>query len=176
MEPKTPVKVETSKSATLAPFGMEFPFPMFGRLSRELDTLFGRFGREPFFLGAAEAPWQPEVEMLERGNELIVRADVPGLKKDEITVEVTENELVLKGERKHEKEEKAEGYYRAERSYGSFFRALPLPEGVKIDQAKASIHEGVLEVTMPLAKIATAKRRLEIVEPATGEKPAKHAA
>lgn len=176
MDPKVPVKVEPPKPTAMTPFDWEFPFPTFGRLFRELDTLFGRFGREPFFLGATETPWRPDIEMFERGNELVVRADIPGLKKEEITLELTDTELTLKGERKHEKEEKAEGYYRAERTYGSFLRTLPLPEGVKIADAKATVKDGVLEITMPLVKLAAAPRRLEIAEPATGEKPVKHAA
>ena len=71
-----------------------------------------------------------------------------------------------RGERKKEKEEKKEGYYRAERSYGAFYRTLPLPEGVKVDAAKAAIKDGVLEVTVPAPRLEEKKRTLVIEEPA----------
>jgi HSP20 family protein len=103
--------------------------------------------------------------MLTKNNELIVRADVPGLKKEDITIEVTEDALILKGERKHEKEEKREGFYRTERVYGSFYRTLPLPEGVKTENAKAVVHDGVLEITLPIATVEAKTKKLEITEP-----------
>lgn len=160
-------------------FENTFGFPMFRRLSEELDELFDRFGQDrPFFMPTARGEWTPDVEMFERGGELVIHADVPGMHKEDITIETTGEEIVLRGERKEEKEEKREGYYRAERTYGSFYRALPLPEGVKIDLAKAVVKDGVLEVTMPMVKVEEKKRRLEIQEPTEPEKEkaTKHAA
>jgi HSP20 family protein len=104
--------------------------------------------------------------MFTKNDELFVRADIPGLKKEDITIEITDENITIHGERKREKEEKGEGYYRAERSYGSFSRMLPLPEGVKTENAKAVVHDGVLEITMPMAKVEEKKRKLEITEPA----------
>jgi HSP20 family protein len=105
--------------------------------------------------------------MFRRDNEIVVRADVPGMTKNDLTVEVTDGQLVLRGERKQEKEEKKEGFYRAERTYGTFYRMLPLPEGVKVDEAKATIKDGVLEVTVPAPpKIEEKKRTVAIEEPA----------
>jgi HSP20 family protein len=116
------------------------------------------------------------VEVFERDKQLVVRADLPGLTKDDIDVNITEDEIVLKGERRQESEENEEGYYRSERTYGSFYRSIPLPEGVDPDQANASFRNGVLEITMP-APEQTAKRRkrLEIREAPAEQSRAKAA-
>ena len=176
MDTNKPVKVESVVRAPSIP-ETAFPFPFFRPFGRELEWVFNRFGFGPPAF-EPESWWTPHVEMFERNNALVVRAELPGLKKEDVTVEVTEHELVLKGERKHEKEEKGEGYYRSERSYGRFYRALPLPEGAKFDAAKATVSDGVLEVTMPMARIEARKRVLEINEPAAAEteKASKHAA
>ena len=165
MDTRKPVKVEPKEMTTLS-----LGFPMLGRLAREFDWFFDWFGREPFELAPAERIWAPEVEMFEKDGQLVLRADLPGLKKEEVSVEVTDKGLVLKGERRREKEEKGENFYRAERSYGAFCRVLPLPETAKFDEAKAVMRDGVLEVTMPVAKAEQKTRRLEIKEPAAGEK------
>jgi HSP20 family protein len=171
METK-PVKSEP-KGLTL--FEGTFAFPLFRRLSRELDELFGRFGVERPFFEPWTTAWAPDVEMFERGGELVIRADIPGMRREDVTIEVTDEEITLRGERKEEKEEKREGFYRAERAYGSFSRTLPLPEGVTADKAKATVKDGVLEVTMPIAKVEVKKRRIEIEEP-KAEKATKQAA
>ena len=91
-------------------------------------------------------------------------------------VEVVEGALVISGERKEEKEEKGEGFYRSERTYGSFFRRLPLPEGVKSEEAAATFKNGVLEVTIPAPKREPTGRRLEIKEPTEAPAEARAAA
>jgi HSP20 family molecular chaperone IbpA len=158
-----------AKTGTMLPkqsltFEGAFGFPLFQRLSRELDDLFNTFGVERQFTGPVNTMWTPEVEMFTKNNELVVRADVPGLKKEDITIELTEEAMVLKGERKQEREEKREGYYQTERFYGSFYRALPLPGGVKIENAKAVVHDGVLEITVPMEKVEAKARKLEVTE------------
>jgi HSP20 family protein len=158
------VKTEPAVPRPFSVFEGGFGFPLFQRLSRELDDMFNTFGIERTFTEPVNTGWMPDVEMLTKNNELIVRADVPGLTKEDLTIELTEESLVLKGERKHEKEEKREGVYRTERYYGSFYRALPLPEGVKIDNAKAVVHDGVLEITVPLVKVEAKTKKLEITE------------
>ena len=173
MDTKKPVKVEPKEAPSLE---ASFQFPVLSRFARDFDSLFGRWGRDRFMFEPIKTFWTPDVEVFERNDQLMVRADLPGMKKEDISVEVTDEELVLRGERKQEKEEKAEGYYRSERSYGSFYRTIPLPEGVKIDQAKAVVHDGVLEVQMPVAKAEPKRRHLEIQESAAGEKSVKHAA
>jgi HSP20 family protein len=109
--------------------------------------------------------------MFHRNNELVVRADLPGLNKDDVKVDVTEDSITIQGERKREQEEEREGVYRSERAYGSFYRVIPLPEGTIADQAKATFKDGVLEVTMPAPPEQVRRgRRVEITEGAAEKK------
>ena len=154
------------------------PFAFMRRFSEEMDRLFADFGFGRDWLTPSfgrdlaprrfgdfgQALWSPQVEMFERDGQLIVRADLPGLTKDDVKVEVTDNAINLSGERKSEHEEKGEGYYRTERSYGSFYRSIPLPEGVNADDANATFKNGVLEVTMAAPQAKPRGRRLEIKE------------
>jgi HSP20 family molecular chaperone IbpA len=105
-----------------------------------------------------------------RNHELVVRADLPGMKKDDVSIEVTENAITIAGERHQEHETDREGVYRSERVYGSFYRTIPLPDGAITDQAKASFTDGVLEITMPAPPQSTRARRLEITEGAAPKK------
>ena len=105
--------------------------------------------------------------MFERDNRLVAKVDLPGVKKEDVTVQVTDGHLVLSGERKQEKEEEKDNVYRTEREYGSFYRAVPLPEGVKLEDVKATFADGVLEVSVPLpARAEPTVRKVEIQEPA----------
>jgi HSP20 family protein len=90
----------------------------------------------------------PPVEVSERGQ-LVIRAELPGLAKKDVRVEVREDAITIQGERRQERQEKRKGFFRSERSYGSFFRQVPLPEGTDSASAKATFKDGVLEVTMP---------------------------
>ena len=149
------------------------PFSLMRRFSEEMDRLFGDlnfggglasgFGREFGRLADLEGSmWLPQVESFEREGKLIVRADLPGLSKDDINVDITHDAIKIRGERRQEKEEDEEGYYRSERSYGSFYREIPLPSGVNRDEAKASFNNGVLEITMPALARQSGSRRIEI--------------
>ena len=157
------------------------PFSLMRRFGEDMERLFddfqgfrvgSLFGREffPFTKEFEHVNWVPKIEVLHHNGELTVRADLPGLKKDDVKVELTDGGLTLSGERKDEKEEKREGYYRSERSYGSFYRYIPLPEGVKTDSATAKFRDGVLEVTMQAPKREPHGRLLEIK---AAEEPAK---
>ena len=135
-------------------FGMRLP-SLFGR-GREL------FGHEP---GLIPAEWSPRVDVRLREGKFLVRADLPGLTRDEIKVELTPETLTIQGERKQEKEERREGCLYTECSYGSFYRALPIPEGVDTSRAMAEFRNGVLEITMPAPTPKAAQARtLEIHE------------
>jgi HSP20 family protein len=95
------------------------------------------------------------------------------MKKEGVKVEVVDGRLVISGERKHESEEKQENFYRCEREYGSFYRAVPLPEGVRLEDVKATFSDGVLQVSVPLpAKPEAKARKVEIHESAKAAKPA----
>jgi HSP20 family protein len=144
------------------------PFRALQRLADEMDRMFDDFGfarrpTAPLWTPAGADAWAPQVEVFQKDNELTIKADLPGLKKDEVSVEVTDSAVTIHGERKREHKEEREGYYRSERSYGSFYRVIPLPEGAISDQAKAQFRDGVLEITMA-APPASKGRRLEITE------------
>jgi len=121
------------------------------------------------------AAWNPQIDVFEKDNRLVTKVDLPGLKKEDVKVEVADGQLAISGERKNEVEEKKNDMYRCEREYGSFYRSVPLPAGVKLEDVKASFADGVLEVSVPLpAKaVAPAARKVEIQD---GAKTAKTAA
>jgi HSP20 family protein len=113
--------------------------------------------------------WAPQVETFQRGNDYVVRADLPGLKKDDVKVDVTDGAVTIEGERREEHEEDREGYYRTERSYGSFCRVVPLPEGAITDSAKAHFNDGVLEIVVQAPPREVSRgRRLEIADSSGG--------
>lgn len=113
--------------------------------------------------GLPSAFWAPQVEVFERGSNLVIRADLPGLKREDVDVEVEDDSLVIRGERRNELEDQREGFYRSERSYGSFYRVIPLPEGVDESKVNASFRDGVLEITLPRPEERRpASRRVEI--------------
>lgn len=107
--------------------------------------------------------WSPQVETFQRGDQFVVRADLPGLKKDDVSIELTDDSLIIQGERREEHEEDRDGYYRSERSYGSFYRTVPLPEGAITESAKANFNDGVLEITVQAPpREVSRRRRIEI--------------
>jgi HSP20 family protein len=141
------------------------PFQFMKRFGEEMDRLFGDFGFSNGWLppaierGLGQGVWSPQVEMFERNGQLVVRADLPGLKRDEVNAELADDAITIEGERRSEKNENEPGFYRSERSYGKFYRRLPLPEGVKVENANATFNNGVLEITMDAPKPKTAKSR-----------------
>ena len=113
-----------------------------------------------------ETAWLPHIDVLERDNRLITKVDLPGMKKEDVKVEVADGHLAISGERKSEVEEKKDDFYRCEREYGSFYRAVPLPQGVTLNDVKATFANGVLEVSVPLpAKLEAKARTIEIEAP-----------
>ncbi|MDB5077359.1 MAG: Heat shock protein Hsp20 [Chloroflexi bacterium] len=104
------------------------------------------------------ALWTPTVDVYDEGNELVVKAELPGVKKEDIDIALEEGNLVIRGQRSSEREVRTEQYYRSERSFGSFYRRIPVPEGVQPDQIKANFNDGVLEVRLPKPQESEAKR------------------
>jgi HSP20 family protein len=138
------------------------PFSLARRMSDEMDRWFGGEG------WGERGIWSPAVEVREQDNNLVVCADLPGLKKEDVKVEVTDQGLVIQGERKREHEERSEeGVYRSERSYGRFYRVIPLPEGASVDQANANFKDGVLEVRVPVPAAQRSRREIPISETRT---------
>ncbi|MBI3812930.1 MAG: Hsp20/alpha crystallin family protein [Nitrospinae bacterium] len=123
------------------------------------DAFFRAPGMEE---GIAKGTWVPAVDIYETQNDIVLKAELPGLEQKDITVEVKDNILILKGERKFEKEVKEENYHRIERSYGTFQRVFTLPGTVQQDKVKAKFKDGVLEITM--SKEEKAKPKMIKVE------------
>jgi HSP20 family protein len=137
---------------------------VFRRFSRDMDRLFGEAGFRPLFLREAQEAfdWSPDVEYFERKGQFVVRADLPGLTKDDVKLNVENGVLSIQGERKQEAETKGDGWYRTERNYGAFYRSLPLPDGVKADQINATFKNGVLEIVMPLPVVEKKAKAIDI--------------
>lgn len=165
-------------------FAPQSPFSFMRRFSEEMDRLFDDFG----FGGSMLSPrsglgsslispgwgsdiersmWSPQIDVSQRGNDLVIHADLPGLTKDDINVDIEDDQIILRGERRDEREQNEQGIYHSERSYGSFYRAIPLPRGVDAEQANATFQNGVLEITVPLPTQQSRGRKLEINEGGT---------
>ena len=144
----------------MIPFGRHFgwgPFGLMRQWSEEADRALR--GVLP---GAQLEPWAPTVDVQQCNGDMVVTAELPGLKKEEVKVELTEDSLVIQGERKHEHKEDHEGYHSFERSYGQFYRSIPLPEGAKTDQAKAELTDGVLKISMPVQETKKKTRQVPV--------------
>ena len=123
--------------------------------ARELDTLQTDVNRvfDTFFGGrtanGATRRWVPPMDLVETDDHLVLRADLPGLDKEDVEIEVKDGVLTISGERRTEHEDSADGYHRVERAYGRFSRSLSLPQGIDADQVQADFDKGVLEVRIP---------------------------
>lgn len=154
---------ENRRRALTAPgtFGVaSSPFGIMRRFMDEVDRMFTGWPGSSW-AGATEL-WNPQVEVFQRGNDLVVRADLPGIPQDAIKVRVEDRSLVISGERRHDEEKQEGGWYHSERSYGSFQRVLPLPDGADIDALQARFDNGVLEVTTPFREPGPRGREVAI--------------
>lgn len=124
------------------------PFRDITSLRDEMDRLFSRS------LGESAGPrmWSPAVDVVEQPDAIVVKAELPGIAPDQIDIEVDDNVLTIRGERKFEEQVEEGRFYRLERSYGHFQRSLGLPQGVRSDDISASFDHGVLEVRVPKAE------------------------
>jgi HSP20 family protein len=155
------------KETELAP--AREPFGLLRQLASEFDRVFDDRGwpafRWPAFTrqGVDADIYLPKIDVFEKDGRLITKIDLPGLKKEDVKVEVADGHLAISGERKIESEEKKEHWYRAERGYGSFSRVVPLPEGAKVEEVTATFADGVLEVSVPVpVKKEPATRHVQI--------------
>jgi HSP20 family protein len=149
------------------------------RLSREMDQLFDSFfghrlgasrllRRWPFESGGESGNemsslWTPSVDVKQRGDAILIHAELPGVPKDAVKIEATDEGIAISGERSESRDENdaERGYQLQERTYGSFYRSIPLPEGAQVEEAKATMREGVLEVTVPIQQ-SRSRRQIQI--------------
>lgn len=162
--PPAPTTATTAPAKTEArPHRLHDPFEFLDDLQQEMARL---WEQRPFFprpiapraAGAPAAPmtaWAPRLDVYEKDGHLTIKAELPGIKKEDIQIFLDDGDLVIDGERKGESEVKEESYYRMERSYGRFYRRLPLPGEVKAEQIQATYKDGVLEVQIPQTAPAT---------------------
>ena len=122
------------------------PFTELGELRTRFDRLFDEW------LDGRERAWTPAIDVVREDGHLVVRADLPGIKPEEVKIEVEDDILTVSGEHRESKVEKDKRYVRRERRYGSFSRSMTLPKGVTAKDIKARTHNGVIEVTIPLPK------------------------
>ena len=108
--------------------------------------------------GEKATVWAPDVDIKETDKDIQLKADLPGMRKEDIDISVDEDQLIIKGEREYEKEEKDRDFVRVERSYGSFYRSFNIGVPVKADQIKAAYRDGVLEIVLPKAEAKKPKK------------------
>lgn len=128
---------------------------MRNRIGRLFDEYFNQFPvpREE----SLERTWAPAVDIYEEKDNINVKAELPGMKKEDLSIDIKNNVLTLGGERKNEKETRKENFHRIERSYGKFSRSFTLPDSVKVDKVKANYKDGILEISLPKAEEAKTK-------------------
>ena len=145
------------------------PFGLMRRMAEDMDRIFEDYGfagpsfamapllspafeRQSGLTSGQSSAWTPSLETFRRGDKLVVRAELPGLRKEDVDVEIDDGVLTISGERTEEQVENRDDFYRSERRYGRFHRALPLPEGITGESCEATFKDGVLEVTLPMPK------------------------
>jgi HSP20 family protein len=178
--PDQSVSIQRSRSArdmSRWDTGSNGPFAWMRQMQDQLDRAFtGLWGGSSASSWTPEtvfgpADWAPAIDVFQRGNDLVIRADVPGLSKDDITVDIADDQLTIRGERRYDHEEERDGVFRSERSHGSFCRVVPLPQGAIADTAKATFNNGVLEIVVQAPSFDVRRgRRVEINEGASEQK------
>jgi HSP20 family protein len=141
------------------------PFDLMRRFTEDMDRFFegtspGRSSSMPL--------WSPPIEVSEQDGQLKICAELPGLNKDDVKVELTQEGLTISGERKREQEDRREGLYRSERSYGWFKRTIPIPDDAQVEQAKATFDNGVLTVAVPVPETHKQRRHEIPIESGSG--------
>jgi HSP20 family protein len=139
--------------------------PRFLSPFEEMERWFDEFFRRPF--SAFPSLWRrplpleeevfPSVDIYEEGNDLVLKAEVPGIKKEDLEVKITEDTITIAGEKKKEEKVEKKDYYRIERSYGSFSRSFSLPSDLEVEKAKAKFENGILELRIPKSEKAKKK-------------------
>lgn len=159
--PESSVLGSRSLFGPMIPFGDLFgvnPFALMQEFTKQMDRAFSTAWSGDL----APQTWVPAIEVKHADNSLVVTAELPGIRSEDVKVEVTDEAVTIQGERKQEKKEEKEGYRRSERSYGHFYRSIPLPDGAKTDQIKADMVNGVLEIRVPVAQTKPQSRQIPV--------------
>ncbi len=165
-EPKGLVKTEPSRALS--------PFETMERRFSEMERMFEDFLRRPFSL-LSNARWSglrpaemgeisPSMDVFEEGDDIVIKAELPGMKKEDLSVDFSDGTLIISGEKKQEEKIEQKNYHMIERSYGSFTRSVRMPVEVQSDKAKATFKEGILEIRVPKTEEAKKKERKIPVE------------
>jgi HSP20 family protein len=148
------------------------PFGDFMTLRDRMNRLFEDMSSSKEEKDLMTRAWAPSVDIYENENEVVLNAEIPGVDEQDVEIKVEDNTLILKGERKFEKEAKEENYHRIERSYGSFFRSFALPGYIEQDRIEAEHENGILRIRMP-KKLELKPRKVKILKPVTVDKSKK---
>lgn len=133
------------------------PFRELNTLHDEMDRFFASLWPNGEREAAVGAVWAPTIDVYEEKDQYVIKAELPGVKREDVTLSVEQDVLTIKGERRYEKEEKEEGFLRKESAYGAFQRALQLPQSVKTEAVNAEFKDGVLKITLPKADVAKSR-------------------
>lgn len=150
-------------SLLLDPLGFfdDSPFSLLRRMQQDMSRIFSQSGSSSQGANAKQV-WMPPIEVAYRDGNLVVSAELPGLRDEDITVSIQDDAIIIQGEREIEREEDQDGVHRTELRYGQFYRTIPLPEGAKTDQARAEFTNGVLKVTVPVPQEQKNLRQIPI--------------
>jgi HSP20 family protein len=129
--------------------------PLFSSFQDDMNRMLDNFFRRENAFGTG---WSPKIDIAENDNDIIVKAEIPGVDPKEIDISISGDTLTIKGEKKEEKENKGKHYHRVERSYGSFTRTIGLPAHVMTDKVEAKNNHGVIEITLPKMEKAKTKK------------------
>ena len=151
-------------SLLLDPLGFfdDSPFSLLRGMQQEINRVFGQQGRTASQGDASNTIWVPPIEVAYRDGNFVVSAELPGLTDEDVSVAITDSAIIIEGEREVEREEDEGGVRRTELRYGQFYRAIPLPEGANVEQARAEIKDGVLQVSVPVPQAQSNVRQIPI--------------
>lgn len=141
------------------------PISLMRRFTEDIDRAFGlTTGRGTSDLGISpeDFTWIPSIEVRQQGDNLVIHADLPGVSDADVQVSVTDDGLVIQGERRREETREDSGIVRTERVYGRFYRLIPLPDEAKVEDARAEFRNGVLEITIPVPESARQNRQIPV--------------
>lgn len=160
-------------SVTPGEFFTLSPISLMRRFTEDIDRAFFGSGTASGRQGAGSMVFTPNLEVRREGNNVVVSADLPGLNEGDVRVEVTDEGLVIEGERRQEQSNEEGGWRHSEVAYGRFYRLIPLPEGAQSDEAQASFNNGVLQVKIPVPESKSQRRQIPISQGQTqgGQQP-----